>query len=85
MTLSMDIAVMRGAIKHAPEQVDLQDVRQLLGECEDAVNLLEDLTGPETDIATYAYVTEDGMVGHRFIIKGDAVNRESIYRWIGGR
>lgn len=35
----------RGAIKHTPESVDLQEIRAILGAASDATELLDALTG----------------------------------------
>lgn len=80
MTLWNEVSNMRGQIKHAPEQVDLQEVRQLLGQVEDALEVLVMLTsGAEIGFMTAPPELGDGWEIRIITIVDD---RRPLLNWM---
>ncbi len=80
MTLWQDVSSLRSCIKHDPERVDLGEVRQLLGEIEDALEVLGTLTHG-SDVSTYHDTAHDGW---SITVSTVVEDRRPLLAWIGG-
>lgn len=80
MTISSDVSQMRGRIKHAPDTVDLDEVRELLGRVEDALEVLISITNGADARFYYSSESEAWNV----ILDADVDDRRLIMRWMAG-
>jgi hypothetical protein len=80
VTLATDVIHMRQQIKHTPDSVDLDDVRQLLARVEDALDVLLAITSG-ADMSFYC--ASDGE-GWHVTINADLDDRRPLMRWIAG-
>ena len=80
-TLHSDVTNMRSQIKHAPEQVDLYEVRGLLGRVEDALEVLGMLTwGADMHFVA----SPDDPEGWDVTVSTSVSDRRPLFAWMSG-
>jgi len=79
VTLWQDVSRLRSCIKHAPDQVDLEEVRMLLGEIEDALEVLDTLTNGAGVSAVFDTADEGWAITVSTVVE----DRRPVLAWIG--